>query len=49
MSMVLIRAALEARLAQVPPLVPAVAFTVGAGSPALLLQQARMGWLRACL
>lgn len=35
MSMVLIRAALETRLAQVPPLVPAVAFTVGAGSPAL--------------
>jgi hypothetical protein len=35
MSMVLIRAALEAQLATVPPILPAVPFTVGVGSPAL--------------
>lgn len=35
MSMTAIRAALEVRLAIVPPIVPAVAFTVVAGSPAL--------------
>lgn len=35
MSMVAIRAALEAQLANVPAILPAVAFTVVAGSPAL--------------
>lgn len=35
MSIVAIRAALEAQLATVPPILPAVPFTVAAGSPAL--------------
>jgi hypothetical protein len=35
MSMVAIRAALEAQLASVPPILPAVPFTVAAGNPAV--------------
>jgi hypothetical protein len=35
MSIVLIRAALEAKLATVPPIVPALAFTVAVGNPAV--------------
>lgn len=35
MSMIAIRAALEAQLATVPPIMPAVSFSVAAGSPAL--------------